>query len=263
MWNHTTHTYISLVNKMNERDEKRKKLQCHPEKCHRIPTHASISRTQNSFFLFSIQMHKNMKMSYSVVALPVLYFSPERFFVVVSFVCLYSWCVAVWTTWWMLRNTWHFHPRFHFHLIFRCSLFCTSFCFVARSLIVCLNVYSSGYVASGMCLFFHSFPPFKRIWKEIGENEIKEGEKKMWNEKRLEPNYGLIALRNTGAETNLQHDWTQTSDAERRKEHELLQRTMDRMTGICERHRGLRHTFRLTGWSILTRIWTPQIRQPM
>lgn len=50
-----------------------------------------------------------------------------------------------------------------------CSLFCMSFCFVIRPLIVGLNVYSSGYVCVAARPFifshFHSLPPFKRLWK--------------------------------------------------------------------------------------------------
>lgn len=188
---HAAHTFLFEHIKWRQREESEEKTQWHPEKCQRHP-HPTPSS------LFSTQVHtQNMKWttkkSYSFVAWllllffffssPVAEFSIEHFFSFLFFrlsfcrVCArasrYALLYEMRITWWMLRNTWHFH---HFLLLLRLLVpyFVCHFVLLYARWLCVVQMRTLPTTPHLACLFmpFVSAIQGKRIMKEDGNEKV-------------------------------------------------------------------------------------------
>lgn len=160
LWNHTQHTY-----------KKEKK-----EKHNDILWRATQRTPPNSIFCI---FHPNAHETWNWTRLAVFFtiFSTFSFFNILS-VCRRA--VS-----WSANNMMNVEKLLTFPFSFSshsssCSLFCMSFCFVIRSLIVCLNVYSSSQVCVAARMFIFFFFSFTSAFQEIMKKDGEEAGKWKW-----------------------------------------------------------------------------------
>lgn len=170
MWRstHSAHEHTLSFKKWEERKKRRKDTMT----SWKVPTPPPPNFNLSIFQPNAHTKHEiNKKKSYAFVArLQLLFFSR------VSAKAM-RWCAN------NMMNV-EKHLTFSFSSSSSCSLFCMSFCFVIRSLIVCRsNVYSSGCVSHLACLFF----PFVSAIQ--GEKIMKkrwQWKSTKWHGKRIE-----------------------------------------------------------------------------